>query len=64
MSGGASDGLSEKAELQVGYRLPPDADGLAIEREAMALARLDSGTQVVTTRASFEPPVRTAKLES
>jgi len=61
ISGGASDGLRENAELQVGYRLPLGVDAADLEREAVALTRLESDTRVSTERLSFEPPVRTPR---
>jgi LysW-gamma-L-lysine carboxypeptidase len=61
MNGGASDGLAETAELHVGYRLPPGVDGSEIEREAIALTRVETDIHVAMERISFEPPVRTAR---
>src|SRR5207247_8615793 len=61
ISGGASDGLRENAELQVGYRLPLGVDAADLEREAVALTRLESDTRVSTERLSFEPQVRTPR---
>ena len=64
ISGGASDGLSENAELQVGYRIPPGVDGADLERHATLLAKLESDTRVSTERLSFEPPVRTPRASA
>jgi LysW-gamma-L-lysine carboxypeptidase len=61
ISGGASDGLTENAELQVGYRLPLGVDAADLEREAVGLTRLDSDTRVSMETISFEPPVRTPR---
>jgi LysW-gamma-L-lysine carboxypeptidase len=60
MSGGESDGLVERAELRVGYRVPPGADPSALERAASALAR-DGEVRVSVTTQGREDPVRTPR---
>ncbi len=62
MSGGAADGLVERAELRIGYRIPPGIAVDEISREVAALAREHPGE----ARVSLEPigheePVRTPR---
>ncbi len=61
IAGGESDGLSEKAELRVGYRIPPGLDPRVIARDALALAGNDGGTRVEVHTLAIEDPVRTAR---
>ena len=61
IAGGESDGLSEKAELRVGYRVPPGLDPRELARGALALARNDGATRVEVRTVAVEEPVRTAR---
>ena len=62
---GTADGLAERAELRIGYRLPPGVDPRGLEREALALIHDDAGTadagRVVVETIGMEDPVRTPR---
>jgi LysW-gamma-L-lysine carboxypeptidase len=61
IAAGTSDGLAERAELRIGYRVPPGIDPRGLERAAADLIRLDGGTQVSLSTEGLEEPVRTAR---
>ena len=62
MSGGSSDGLVERAELRVGYRIPPGITSAELEREIRALATEHVGEAAVEIeRIGAEEPARTAR---
>jgi LysW-gamma-L-lysine carboxypeptidase len=63
MSGGVTDGLVERAELRVGYRIPP---GIATEEVMRDLLRVCASAPGTSSRVEVEPlgheePVRTAR---
>jgi [amino group carrier protein]-lysine/ornithine hydrolase len=58
---GESDGIAEKAELRIGYRIPPGIDPVALERQAAELAHANTGTTVNVSTIGMEPPVRTSR---
>jgi LysW-gamma-L-lysine carboxypeptidase len=62
---GSDDGMAERAELRIGYRLPPGADPRRIEREAGALIQGGAGdrdgTEVLVETVGMEDPVRTER---
>jgi LysW-gamma-L-lysine carboxypeptidase len=58
---GTGDGLSERARLRIGYRVPPGMDPGELERAAARLADEDGGTRVVVTTQGRENPVRTPR---
>jgi LysW-gamma-L-lysine carboxypeptidase len=58
---GMGDGLSERARLRIGYRVPPGMDPGELERAAARLADEDGGTRVVVTTQGREDPVRTLR---
>jgi LysW-gamma-L-lysine carboxypeptidase len=55
------DGLSERARLRIGYRVPPGVDPGELERAAATWAKSDGQTRVVVTTQGREDPVRTAR---
>ncbi len=62
MSGGSSDGLVERAELRVGYRIPPGITSAELEQEIRALATEHVGEAAVEIeRIGAEEPARTAR---
>jgi len=62
MTGGPGDGLQERAELLVGYRLPPAIATADLEAEVREIARgLGGEAAVSVTRVAAEEPVRTAR---
>ena len=61
---GASDGLAERAELRIGYRVPPGIDPRELERAAVELVRLNGGTDVALVTEGLEDPVRTARTSA
>jgi len=62
ITGGVADGLAERAELVVGYRLPPGTAGDELEREVRRITPERAGDAVVTVvRTGAEEPVRTAR---
>jgi len=62
MSGGSSDGLVERAELRVGYRIPPGITTAELEQEIRALATEHVGEAAVEIeRIGAEEPARTAR---
>jgi LysW-gamma-L-lysine carboxypeptidase len=58
---GAGDGLVERAQLRIGYRVPPGLDPGDLEAAAASLAERDGDTRVVVTTQGREEPVRTAR---
>jgi len=62
IQGGMSDGLTERAELRVGYRIPPGITSAEIEREVRGIVRGPSAAVRVTIeKIASEEPVRTAR---
>ena len=62
VSGGSSDGLVERAELRVGYRIPPGTTTDELERELRALAAEHVGEAAIEVeRVGAEEPARTAR---
>ena len=62
MSGGSSDGLVERAELRVGYRIPPGIATDELEQELRALATEHVGEAAIEVeRIGAEEPARTAR---
>jgi LysW-gamma-L-lysine carboxypeptidase len=62
IQGGMSDGLTERAELRVGYRIPPGITSTDIEREVRGIVRGPSADLGVTIeKIASEEPVRTAR---
>jgi LysW-gamma-L-lysine carboxypeptidase len=61
IAAGESDGLAERAELRIGYRVPPELDPRELERATAELARSDGATRVVVTANGIEDPVRTSR---
>lgn len=62
ISGGITDGLVERAELRVGYRVPPGITTDALEHDVRALAAAHSGDATVRVeRISSEEPARTPR---
>jgi LysW-gamma-L-lysine carboxypeptidase len=57
----SGDGLVEKAQLRIGYRVPPGTDPSELARAAGDLARSDGDTRVVVTTQGKEEPVRTPR---
>jgi LysW-gamma-L-lysine carboxypeptidase len=62
MHAAAGDGLVERAELRVGYRVPPGIAVDEIEAAARAIAEHHDGdATVVIERVAAEEPARTAR---
>ena len=62
MSGGSSDGLVERAELRVGYRIPPGITTAELEAEVRAIAAGHQGDATVEiARTGAEEPARTPR---
>ncbi|HEV8228587.1 MAG TPA: [LysW]-lysine hydrolase [Candidatus Limnocylindria bacterium] len=62
MSGGVSDGLIERAELRVGYRIPPGIATRELEDEVRAIvAAHDGDAKVTIERVAAEEPARTPR---
>ncbi|HKW78595.1 MAG TPA: [LysW]-lysine hydrolase [Candidatus Limnocylindria bacterium] len=62
IQGGASDGLVERAELRIGYRVPPGIDTAELENEVRSIVGgPSSGAIVRIERLASEEPVRTAR---
>ncbi|MFN2521241.1 MAG: [LysW]-lysine hydrolase [Candidatus Limnocylindria bacterium] len=60
--GGNGDGLVERAELRVGYRIPPGTETRALEDHARRIASAHSGDADVTVeRVAAEEPARTPR---
>jgi LysW-gamma-L-lysine carboxypeptidase len=62
MSGGTTDGLVERAELRVGYRIPPGITTSELEAEFRAVAAAHQGDAAIEIeRIGAEEPARTAR---
>jgi LysW-gamma-L-lysine carboxypeptidase len=62
MSGGTSDGLVERAELRVGYRIPPGITTAELEAEIRAIAAAHDGDAAIAIeRIGAEEPARTSR---
>jgi LysW-gamma-L-lysine carboxypeptidase len=56
------DGLGERAELRIGYRIPPGVDPRDLERGAEAVVTAsDPQTRCLVTALGMEDPVRTSR---
>jgi LysW-gamma-L-lysine carboxypeptidase len=65
MTGGQSDGLTERAELRVGYRVPPGITTTELEREVRTIAAGHGGDARVTVeKIASEEPARTPRTSS
>lgn len=60
----AGNGLVERAELHIGYRVPPGIDPGELERTAAALATSDGDTRIAVTTQGREDPVRTTRTSA
>jgi [amino group carrier protein]-lysine/ornithine hydrolase len=58
---GIGDGLVERAQLRIGYRVPPGTDPGELVQAASSLATSDGDTRVVVTTQGREEPVRTPR---
>jgi LysW-gamma-L-lysine carboxypeptidase len=58
---GLADGLVERAQLHIGFRVPPGVDPGDLERDAERVAQIDGDTKVVVTVQGREEPVRTPR---
>jgi LysW-gamma-L-lysine carboxypeptidase len=58
---GIGDGLVERAQLRIGYRVPPGVDPGELETAAEGLAKGDTDTRIVVTTHAREEPVRTVR---
>lgn len=62
MSGGTSDGLVERAELRVGYRIPPGITTAELETEFRGIAAAHEGDAAIEIeRLGAEEPARTSR---
>lgn len=62
MSGGATDGLVERAELRIGYRIPPGITTAELEAEFRAIvATHDGDAATAIERIGAEEPARTPR---
>jgi len=62
MSGGTSDGLVERAELRVGYRIPPGITTAELEAELRVIATEHVGeATTLVERIGAEEPARTSR---
>lgn len=62
MSGGTSDGLVERAELRVGYRIPPGIRAAELEADLRAIAAAHEGAVTIEIeRIGAEEPARTPR---
>ena len=62
MSGGASDGLVERAELRVGYRIPPGITTADLEAEMRAIVAAKGGDAAIEIeRIGADEPARTPR---
>ena len=59
-----ADGLSERARLRIGYRLPPGLGSDEVEARLRDDARIDEGATVTVTRLASEEPVRTERTST
>ena len=58
---GVGDGLVERAQLRIGYRVPPGTDPGELAQSAASVATSDADTRVVVTTQGREEPVRTPR---
>lgn len=57
-----ADGLAERAELVVGYRIPPGTSAAALEEDVRGITRVSGeGVALSVTRVAAEEPVHTAR---
>lgn len=62
ITGGVTDGLVERAELRVGYRVPPGIATDTLEQDVRAVAGAHTGDATATVeRISSEEPARTPR---
>jgi LysW-gamma-L-lysine carboxypeptidase len=62
VTGGTSDGLVERAELRIGYRIPPGITTTELEAEVRALAAAHDGDAAIEIeRIGAEEPARTSR---
>jgi LysW-gamma-L-lysine carboxypeptidase len=62
IQGGIGDGMTERAELRVGYRVPPGIRTAELEEEVRRITSAYRGEAVVTVeRIGSEEPVRTPR---
>ncbi|MDP9265413.1 MAG: M20/M25/M40 family metallo-hydrolase [Chloroflexota bacterium] len=62
---GDGDALVERAELRVGYRVPPGIETSALERDVRRIAGAHSGeARIAVERIAAEEPARTARTSS
>ena len=61
IAAGAGDGLVEKAQLRIGYRVPPGMDPGELADAAASLADSDGDTRIAVTTQGREEPVRTPR---
>ncbi len=61
IAAGPGDGLLERAELRVGYRVPPGISTDELEHAARAVAVANGEARVSLERVAGEEPVRTAR---
>lgn len=61
MNTSASDGLVERAELLIGYRIPPGITPAELEAELRAVAASKVGAAIEIERLASEEPVRTPR---
>jgi LysW-gamma-L-lysine carboxypeptidase len=65
LQSGLSDGLTERAELRVGYRIPPGIGTAELGREVLRIAQAYSGEAKLTVETlASEEPVRTPRTTS
>lgn len=65
VTGGTTDGLTERAELRVGYRVPPGIATDGLEQEVRAIVKAHPGTtNVVVEHIGAEEPARTSRTTS
>jgi LysW-gamma-L-lysine carboxypeptidase len=60
----SGDGLVEKAQLRIGYRVPPGIDPGELADAAASLAESDGDTRIVVTTHGREEPVRTPRTST
>ncbi|HUG55441.1 MAG TPA: [LysW]-lysine hydrolase [Candidatus Limnocylindrales bacterium] len=62
IAGGESDGIVERAELRLGYRIPPGIASAEVEAEARAIAGAHAGeARAAVERVAAEEPARTSR---
>ena len=64
-NGGVSDGLIERAELRVGYRIPPGITSAELESEVRGIAgSYTRDARVIVEKIASEEPARTSRTTS